>query len=64
MDKVDVPINEVGMAGSYATMASIINEDGQTTLQVNVTGKFESIEPDIRATAWSDPAGTQLNIQV
>ncbi len=60
MDKVDVLINCVGMAGPHAALKEITNEDCQTTLQVNVTGIFERIEPEIKVIAWFDPAVSRL----
>ena len=60
MNKVHVLINGAGIAGPNATLKEITNEYWQTALQVNVTGVFERIEPEIKAIAWSDPAVTRL----
>ena len=58
VDKVDLLINCIGIAGRHATLKKITNEDSPTTLQVNVTGILERIEPEIKVISWSDPART------
>lgn len=45
--KVGVLIHRTGNRKPHAGLERITNEDCQATLRVKVTGRFESIEPEI-----------------